>query len=84
MTRNTCTAVCESNTWDLPIFISASVRSELEFCLKNCKFLPKKLVCQIHRTPERMFSDASAYVGAYLIDEAILKVSHVMWTEVEN
>ena len=78
MTRNTCTAVCESNTWDLPIFISPPVRSELEFWLKNCKFLPKRLVCPIHRKPERMFSDADVYVGAGFIDEAILKVAHAM------
>ena len=31
-----------------------------------------------------MFSDASAYAGAGFIDEAILKVAHVMWTEVEK
>lgn len=47
MMRNTCTAVCESNTWDLLFFISPSVRSELEFWLKNCKSLPKRLVCPI-------------------------------------
>ena len=37
----------------------------------------------IHRKPERiMFSDASA--GSGFIDEAILKVAHVMWTDGEK
>jgi len=74
MTRYLCMCVCERNSWDIPLVISTSVRTELKFWLKNCKSIPNKMVSPIQRKPEHIiFSDASAYAGTGFIDESIFK-----------
>ena len=85
MTRHLCMCVCERNSWDIPLVIPTSVRTELKFWLTNCKSIPNKMVSPIQRKPEHIiFSDTSAYAGAGFIDESILKVAHFMFTEDEK
>lgn len=81
MTRNTCIATCERETWDAKFEYSILVRNELNFWLTNCVSMPFKLISPIQCKPERIvFSDASAYAGAGFIElNGKHTVVHSMW-----
>jgi hypothetical protein len=69
MTRNSCTAICERNTWDSKFEYSDLVESELKLWFQNCLSMPSKLISPIQSKPERIvFADASSFSGAGFVE----------------
>ena len=85
MTRNSCIAICERNTWDSKFEYSDLVESELKFWFQNCLSMPSKLISPIQSKPERIvFADASSFAGAGFVElNGKHTVVHFMWKNEE-